>query len=73
MVLMYEICLIENDQKMQLEVEEIMSNIDFPNSQFDLKVKYQYLKNQSVEERKMYLRDVAIPFSLKRPISASIK
>lgn len=65
LILLYEICLIEDDMDMLEELKLIISDYKMKRSDLRSKVYYHYLNERTEEDLKVYLRDVAIPFSIK--------
>ena len=64
-ILLYEICLSEKDKEMCESIKEILNNYKPDKFQLKYKVYYHYLLEQQKESVKEYLRDIAIPFSIK--------
>lgn len=65
MILLYSICKIENDQGMLEEIRKILEDYKPDRFQLKHKVFYHYLLLSSDEDIKEYLRDIAIPYSIK--------
>ncbi len=65
LLLLYEICLYENDLDMQHEIKKIVSEYKMRRTDLKSKVYYHYLNEKNEENLKLYLRDIAIPFSIK--------
>jgi len=64
-ILLYEICIIENDLEMAYDVKKLLEDYKPNKFQLRYKVYYHYLLNTKNDELKEYLRDIAIPFSIK--------
>lgn len=64
-ILLYEICLIDKDTEMVEKVKRILEDYKPNKFQLRYKVYYHYLLNTRQEDLKEYLRDIAIPFSIK--------
>ncbi len=65
MILLFSICKIENDSGMLEEIKKILSTFKPNRFQLQYKVKYHYLLIDKEEDLKEYLRDIAIPYSIK--------
>lgn len=65
LLLLYEIFIQENDADMQREVRNIISDYKMKRSDMKSKVYYHYLNETEEKGKKLYLRDIAIPFSIK--------
>ena len=65
MNLLLMICAIENDCDMALQVKTIMDNYKPNQNEMEDKVYYHYLTQENDDDKKEYLRDIAIPFSIK--------
>ena len=65
LVLLYEVCLLEEDQDMLDEIRLIVEELKLSKKDLSRKVRFNYLTQKDEENRKMYLRDIAIPFSIK--------
>lgn len=64
-ILLYEICLKGNDQDMCDSIQEILKTYKPDKFQLKYKVYYHYLLEQQKDSVKDYIRDIAIPFSIK--------
>ncbi|KFZ26851.1 MAG: Helix-turn-helix domain protein [Candidatus Izimaplasma bacterium HR2] len=64
-ILLYEICLIENDTEMCNSINNILKSYKPDKHQLKYKVYYHYLLEQQKDSVKEYLRDIAIPYSIK--------
>lgn len=64
-ILLYEICLISNDVQMCNSIKEILKIYKPDKFQLKHKVYYHYLLEQQKDNVKEYIRDIAIPFSIK--------
>jgi len=64
-ILLYEICLAEKDDDMCDSIKEILQNYKPDKFQLKYKVYYHYLLEQQKDNVKEYLRNIAIPFSIK--------
>lgn len=64
-ILLYEICLISNDSEMCDSIKEILKIYKPDKFQLKHKVYYHYLLEQQKDNVKEYIRDIAIPFSIK--------
>lgn len=64
-ILLYEISLRENDSEMIEVIKVILEKYKPDKFQLKYKVYYHYLLEQGKENSKEYLRDIAIPFSIK--------
>ncbi len=64
-VLLYEICLIEKDDDMCDSIKDILQSYKPDKFQLKYKVYYHYLLEQKKDSVKEYLRDIAIPYSIK--------
>lgn len=65
MLLLYEICLVENDFDMLEEIKVIISDYKMKRTDMKSKVYYHYLNEETEDNLKLYLRDIAIPYSIK--------
>lgn len=65
MVLLYEICLLEEDTEMLEEIKSILKEFRSKKSDLKDKVYFHFLTQKDEENKKEYLRDIAIPFSIK--------
>ncbi len=65
MILLYSICKIEKDFVMLEEIKTILLKYKPDKFQLQHKVYYHYLLIENDENLKEYLRDIAIPFSIK--------
>jgi len=72
-VLLYEICLLENDEDMLLELRNILDGLQMSKADLKDKVYYHFLTQKDDENRKEYLRDIAIPFSIKTSDYSALK
>lgn len=73
MVLLYEICLLESDLDMLKEITILFKEYSTKNADLRDKVYYHYLIQKDEENKKEYLRDIAIPFSIKTSDYTSLK
>lgn len=64
-ILLYEISLINNDMEMLEQLKKILEEYKPNKFQLRYKVYYHYLLNTKMDDLKEYLRDIAIPFSIK--------
>ncbi len=64
-ILLYEISLIDDDQEMCDSIKDILRNYKPDKFQLQYKVYYHYLLEQHKDSVKDYLRDIAIPYSIK--------
>ncbi len=64
-ILLYEICLTDEDSDMCDSIKEILQNYKPNEFQLKHKVYYHYLLEQQKDNVKEYLRNIAIPFSIK--------
>jgi len=64
-ILLYEICLSENDIEMCKSIKTILENYKPDKFQLKYKVHYHYLLEKKKDNVKEYLRDIAIPYSIK--------
>ncbi len=65
MILLFSICKIESDTGMLTEIKNILSNYKPDRFQLKHKVMFHYLLIEKEEDLKEYLRDIAIPYSIK--------
>jgi len=65
MILLFSICKIENDLGMLEEIKKILSTYKLDRFQLKHKVMFHYLLIEKEEDLKDYLRDIAIPYSIK--------
>lgn len=65
LILLFSICKIEKDTGMLSEIKEILSTYKPDRFQLKHKVYYHYLLIENKEDLKEYLRDIAIPYSIK--------
>ena len=65
MILLLRICYIEKDQEMIDHIKELLKDYMPPKCEMRSKIYYHYLLQETVEDQKDYLRNVAIPFSIK--------
>ena len=73
LVLLYELCVIEQDLEMKEELSFILDHYKLGKDKIKYKIYYHYLKQQEQDDLKEYLRDIAIPFSLKIHDFTSLK
>ena len=64
-ILLYEICLTDNDEDMCTSIKNILEKYKPDKFQLKYKVYYHYLLEQKKDSVKEYLRDIAIPYSIK--------
>jgi transcriptional regulator with XRE-family HTH domain len=64
-ILLYEICLSEKDDDMCESIKDILKNYKPDKFQLKYKVYYHYLLEQQKDTVKEYLRNIAIPYSIK--------
>jgi transcriptional regulator with XRE-family HTH domain len=65
MILLLKICIQEDDQDMIVQIQELLEDISPDRREMNAKIQYHYLLQQSQEDKKEFLRDIAIPFSIK--------
>ena len=65
MILLFKICREENDQETIENIKTIVKNYKPKKSELRSKINYHFLVKQDVNDQKEYLRDIAIPFSIK--------
>lgn len=65
MVLLLEVCQLEEDDEMAKEIENILDMFSPNKKDMTEKVYYHYLKQIEEPDKKEFLRDIAIPFSIK--------
>ncbi len=65
MTLLLRICLEEEDYDMIKSIKEIVARYKPKKSEMRSKVYYHFLIQESGNDKKEYLRDIAIPFSIK--------
>jgi transcriptional regulator with XRE-family HTH domain len=65
MTMLLELCIKEGDQTTSQEIKKVLSDINPSPNEIDAKIKYHYLTQTSKEDKKEYLRDIAIPFSIR--------
>lgn len=65
MVLLYEICIMESDEPMKEEITAIISGIPHDKAKIKQKIYYHYLLQTTAQDKKEYVREIAIPFSIK--------
>jgi transcriptional regulator with XRE-family HTH domain len=65
MIMLFSICKIEKDEGMLTEIKNILSSYKPDRFQLKHKVQYHYLLIERDEDIKEYLRDIAIPYSIK--------
>lgn len=64
-IMLFEICLLEKDNDMCLSINDILKSYKPDKFQLKHKVYYHYLLEKDKDSIKEYLRDIAIPFSIK--------
>lgn len=64
-ILLYEICLIDKDEEMCGSIKDLLNNFKPDKFQLKYKVYYHYLLEQQKDSVKEYLRNIAIPYSIK--------
>lgn len=64
-ILLYEICLTDNDEEMCESINEILKTYKPDRFQLKHKVYYHFLLEQRKDNCKEYLRNIAIPYSIK--------
>lgn len=65
LVLLYELCIIEQDVEIKTELEQLLDSFKLGKNKIKYKIYYHYLKQKESDDVKEYLRDVAIPFSMR--------
>ncbi len=65
LVILYELCILEKDVEMKLKLEKLIDGYKLGKHKIKYKIFYHYLKQNAEGDMKEYLRDVAIPFSMK--------
>ncbi len=65
MVLLLEICILEKDENMALEISSLIYDYIPDKSDMTRKVYFHFISSETDEDRKDYLRNIAIPFSIK--------
>lgn len=65
MILLLKICIQEDDQDMIEQIQTLLQDISPDRREMNAKIQYHYLLQQTVEDKKDFLRDIAIPFSIK--------
>ncbi len=65
MTLLYEICLIEGDENTASDIENKLITLIPHKKEIEYKIKYHYLTQKTPERKKEYLRDIAIPVSIR--------
>lgn len=65
MILLFSICKIEKDEGMLEEINNVLTSFMPDRFQLKYKVQYHYLLLDKEEDLKEYLRDIAIPYSIK--------
>ena len=65
LVLLYKICCKEDDIEMGLEIESLINLVEQSKSNQQYRIMFHTLKIKEDEKKKEYIRDIAIPFSIK--------
>jgi len=65
MILLYEVCLKEEDEDMISQISKIIDSLPHDKTKIKSKIYYHYLLQDSRQDQKEYLREIAIPFSVK--------
>jgi hypothetical protein len=65
MTLLLRICQIEEDFDMMSEIKKILESYIPSKHEMSTKIYYHYLSQSDKEDQKQYLRDIAIPFSIR--------
>lgn len=65
MILILKICIQEDDQDMIVQIQNLLEDISPDRREMNAKIQYHYLLQRSKEDKKDFLRDIAIPFSIK--------
>lgn len=65
LVLLYRISLDENDINMKEELESIISNIEYNIQDQQYRIMYHTMRLQNNDKQKEYIRDIAIPYTIK--------
>jgi transcriptional regulator with XRE-family HTH domain len=65
MTALYEICLLEGDENTASDIENTLITLKPHKREIGYKIRYHYLTQKSSERKKEYLRDIAIPVSIR--------
>ena len=65
MVLLLLICTIEKDYEMANNIKDIIKDYKPHRNEMESKVFYHFMVQESEEDKKEYLREIAIPFAIK--------
>jgi transcriptional regulator with XRE-family HTH domain len=65
MILLLQICQIEDDKDMIDSIKQIVKEYTPEKCEMRSKIYYHYLIQETIEDQKEYLRNIAIPFSIK--------
>lgn len=65
LVLLYELCLCENDLVMIEEIQGLIENIPKDKMTKEEQVQYHFLQQANTEQKKEFLRDIAIPLAIR--------
>lgn len=65
MVLLLELCMMEEDEDMVRHLRQVLADISPDFREMKAKIHYHYLIQETPEDKKEYLRTIAIPFSIK--------
>ncbi len=65
MTILLRICMKENDYETVNNIKDIVRNYKPKKYELRNKIQYHFLTQESKEDQKEYLRDIAIPFSIK--------
>jgi tetratricopeptide (TPR) repeat protein len=65
MILMYEICLKEDDKDLSEQIKQTIQSISINHDSRKDHVYFRSISQNNIEMMKQYLRDIAIPFSIK--------
>lgn len=65
MILLYEICLKEEDNGMISQISKVIDSLPHDKAKLKAKIYYHYLLQENRQDKKEYLREIAIPFSVK--------
>jgi hypothetical protein len=64
-LLLYEICIEQGDHEMREKLEELLDETNPHPSEMAAKIEYHLWKQPNDEDQKQYLREIAIPFSIR--------
>lgn len=73
LVLLYQICKMENDYSVQSEIKTLIKEVEHKNVKPKNRIYYYTISQEDVVKLKEYLRDIAIPYSIKSSDLSKLK